>query len=195
MHEPRRLLLLELYRALQPAAPSGRAAAATACAAGWGLPLELEVAEGPEAAGRLAVRLVHRVEMHGAPLCVRIGPLDGSKGCEPALQAAIAGAPLIAGREGRALLAVALDLPAESDSDHGALVDSETCARIAVAGGELGQGAAADAVTLLGLAGDLVPPIPSAARVIDQPCILVAALRLDAARALHWRRNIHTAPG
>ena len=192
MHELRRLLLLELYRALQPAAPAARAAAASACAADWGLPLDLEVAAAPEAAARLAVRLVHRVEMHGAPLCVRIGPLSGPAGCDPVLQAAIAGAPLIAGREGRALLAVALDLQGAADGDRGALVDSETCARIAVAGGELGQGAAADAATLLGLAGDLVTPIPSAPGVCAQDCVLVAALRLDGAQALPLRRHIHT---
>jgi hypothetical protein len=195
MHEPRRLLLLELYRALQPAAPAERAAAATTCAAGWGLPLELELAEGPEAAARLAVRLIYRVEMQGAPLCVRIGPLHGAEGCDPALQAAIAGAPLIAGRDGRALLAVALGLPAQAGSDHGALVDSETCARIAVAGGELEAGTVADAAMLLELAGDLVPPIPAPPRVTGQPCILVAALRLSAAQAVQLRRNIHTTSG
>jgi hypothetical protein len=195
MHEPRRQLLLELYRALQPLAPAARAAAATACAAAWGLPLELELAEGPEAAARLAVRLVHRLEMQGAPLCVRIGPLEGVGGCEPALQAAIAGAPLIAGRDGRALLAVALDLPAQPGSEHGALVDSETCARIAVAGGELGAGAAAGAAMLLELAGDLVASIPAPPRVTGQPCILVAALRLNAAQAVQLGRNIHTTPG
>jgi hypothetical protein len=186
--------LLELYRALQPAAPATRAAAAAACAAGWGLPLELEVSDVPEAAGRLAVRLVHHLEMRGAPLCVRIGPLDGRDGCSPALQAAIAGAPLIAGRDGRALLAATLDPPPGIEHDHGALVDSETCARIAVAGGELGDGAAVDAAALLALAGDLVALIPSTAPAAAQPGVLVAALRLEAAQALQWRGNTRAIP-
>lgn len=194
MHEPRRLLLLELYRALQPAAAAARGAAAAACAAGWGLPIELEVSDVPEAAARLAVRLVHRLEMHGAPLCVRIGPLQGRAGCGPALQAAIAGAPLIAGRDGRALLAAALDPPPDIERDHGALVDSETCARIAVAGGELGDDPAADAATLLALAGDLVALLPSTAAAAARPCVLVAALRLEAAQALQWGRPSQAMP-
>jgi hypothetical protein len=181
MLEPRRLLLLELYRALHPAAPAARAAAASACASAWGLALELETAAEPALAARLAVRLVHQLEMQAAPLCVRLGPLDGSEGCDPALQAALAGAPLIAGREGRLLLAIGLDPAGRNWTDHGALVDSETCARIAIAGGELGVGA--DAVALLGLAGDLVPPIPLPRRRTQPPCVLVAALRLDVAAA------------
>jgi hypothetical protein len=199
MHEPRRLLLLELYRAVQAAAPDCRAAAATACAAAWQVPLELEVTEAPGPATRLAVRLVHQLEMHGMPLCVRLGPLERADGCDPALQAAIASAPLIAGRDGRLLLAVALDGAAE---DCGALVDSETCARIAVAGGALESGVV-DAATLLELAGDLVPPIPPVPRSTAQPCILMAALRLDAADAARClaraqgptiRRNIDAIP-
>jgi hypothetical protein len=180
VQEPRRRLLLELYRALQPAPPAERAAAIGACAAAWGIAHELEIAAAPELAVRLAVRLVHRLEMGSAPLCVRIGPLADGAGDDPVLRLAVAGAPLIAGREGRALLAIALDPPAGGAEQHGALVDSETCARIAVAGGEL-DASGADATRWLELAGDLVPTLP-AARPADAPaCVLLAAVRLSAA--------------
>ena len=63
MHGPHRRLLLELYRALLPASPPTRAAVARAWAVAWELPLRLEVATLPEPAARLAVRLVHELDL------------------------------------------------------------------------------------------------------------------------------------
>lgn len=202
MQEPRRRLLLELYRAILPAAPAERAATVGACAAAWGIAHDLELAATPELAARLAVRLVHQLEMRAAPLCVRIGPLADGAGDDTVLRAAVAGAPLIAGRDGRALLAIALDAPDGGGELQGALVDSETCARIAVAGGEL-ESTRADTARLLELAGDLVPALPATRRPATPPCVLLAALRMgaaDGARCLAraagptMRRNDPTTP-
>jgi hypothetical protein len=182
VHGPHRRLLLELYRALLPVSPPARAAAVRACAAAWQLPLRLEVAAAPEPAARLAVRLVHELEMRAAPLCARLGPLAEGAGDASVLRAALAGAPLIAGCDGRALLAIALDAPGGSQP-QGALVDAETCARIALGGGELESGRAS-ALELLELAGDLVPVVPAAGVPVTAGTVLLAALRLEVAEAL-----------
>ncbi|MCC7462625.1 MAG: hypothetical protein IT480_09230 [Gammaproteobacteria bacterium] len=187
MHDPHRRLLLELYRALLPAAPPQRPTTAHACAAAWELPLQLMVAAAAAPAARLAVRLVHQLEMGTAPLCAHLGPLAAEGDEEPALCAALAGAPLIAGRDGRALLAIALDVPAGAEP-QGALVDAETCARIALAGGELESGQAR-ALELLELAGDLVPAVPTAPGAVAAGTVLLAALRLEPAQALRCLRR------
>ncbi|MFO1401912.1 MAG: hypothetical protein U1F30_12005 [Steroidobacteraceae bacterium] len=109
---------------------------------------------------------------------------------------ALAAAPLIAGREGRALICMPLGAIAGAGG-QGALVDAETCARIALAGGELESGRSG-AQELLALAGDLVAARPPARRpagggadpevpVAAGDGVLLAALRLgpaDAARCL-----------
>jgi hypothetical protein len=159
VHAAHRRLLLELYRALAPATPAARPAVARACAERCGVPLELELAAAPESAARLAVRMVHQLEMRAAPWCARLGPLAAEAGEAAVLRAALAGAPLIAGRQGRALLAIALDA-VDGSAHTGALVDAETCARIALAGGEL-ESAQRGALELLGFAGDLVPALPA----------------------------------
>jgi hypothetical protein len=181
VHAPHRRLLLELYRAIQPAVPAARAAAVRACANAWGLALTLEQAAAPAPALRLAVGVVHELEARATPLCVRLGPLVAEAAADPVLCAALAAAPLIAGRAGRAVLAVALDGRLDP-APPGALVDAETCARIALGGGELESGRHA-ALELLELAGDLVTPLPSAHPPALPGAVLLAALRLDPAEA------------
>lgn len=194
MHEPHRRLLLELYRAVAAAAPGDRAAAARACAAAWDVALQLELAAAARPAERIAVRLVHELELRAEPLCARLGPLADGGGESAALRAALAAAPLIAGREGRALLAIGLDA-ADAARHHGALVDAETCARIALAGGDLetGQGGALE---LLELAGDLVPALPGLADR-EPRAVLLAAVRLGTAEAARClaRGPVITMPG
>jgi len=182
VHGPHRRLLLELYRALLPASPPTRADVARAWAVAWELPLRLEVATLPEPAARLAVRLVHELEVRAAPLCARLGPLAEGAGDAPVLRAALAAAPLIAGRDGRALLAIALDSPGGAPPP-GALVDAETCARIALGGGEFESGGAS-AFELLELAGDLVPAAPATPPPAATGTVLLAALHLAGAEAL-----------
>ena len=153
-----------------------------ACAAAWELPLQLQLSAAPEAAARLAVRLVHELEMRAAPLCVRLGPLAAGEGATAALQVALASAPLLAGRDGRALLAIPLDAPDGAEL-AGALVDAETCARIALGGGEFESGRAS-AFELLELAGDLVPVSPATPPPAATGTVLLAALHLAGAEAL-----------
>jgi len=183
-----RRLLLDLYHALAAAVPPARAAAATARAAAWGLALDLRCVEAPGAADRMAVQLVHRLELLPAQLCVWIGPLVDSGGA-PALQAALVAAPLIAGRDGRALLAAALAGDG-AEERLGALIDSETCARIALAGADIAAGAR-PAAELLRLAGDLVPLPVAGARARGAPRAVLAALRLGAEGATRPRAAPH----
>lgn len=135
MADPRRDWLLRLYRQCREAAGDGasmelieaQASAARIACHVHRLPAHLHL-------DHLAVALVHRLEMGEGGLRVWSGVLQ-SAGVEGAAQRlGLNAARLIAGRDELMLMAAALDGSDGRGGDCGALVDGETCARVAVAG-------------------------------------------------------------
>jgi hydroxypyruvate reductase len=140
---------------------------------------------------RLAARFAHELELSAAQLCVwggestvRLPPQPGVGGRNQHL--ALAVARLIAGHDDLMLLAAGTDGSDGLSGDAGALVDAETCARLALA--ELDADhclARADSGRALAASGDLVHTGPTGTNVGD----LVIGLKLApaAARALPAR--------
>jgi glycerate 2-kinase len=137
---------------------------------------------------RLAVRMAHETALGTAALHVWGGEsvIDlpehpGRGGRNQHL--ALAAARLIAGRDDVFLLAAGTDGTDGPTLDAGALVDGETCARIACAGVDVDQALRrADAGTALEAAGDLVHTGPTGTNVGD----LVLGLKLSGADAQEW---------
>ena len=137
---------------------------------------------------RLAVRMAHETALGAAALHVWGGesvvelPEHPGRGGRNQ-QLALAAARLIAGRDDVFLLAAGTDGTDGPTLDAGALVDGETCARIACAGVDVDESLRrADAGTALEAAGDLVRTGPTGTNVGD----LVLGLRLTPAGAREW---------
>jgi hydroxypyruvate reductase len=137
---------------------------------------------------RLAVRVAHETALGTAALHVWGGEsvIDlpehpGRGGRNQHL--ALAAARLVAGRDDVFLLAAGTDGTDGPTLDAGALVDGQTCARIACAGVDVDEALrCADAGTALEAAGDLVHTGPTGTNVGD----LVLGLKLSGASAREW---------
>ncbi|MGH8220036.1 MAG: DUF4147 domain-containing protein [Steroidobacteraceae bacterium] len=137
---------------------------------------------------RLAVRMAHETALGSAALhvwggesVVELPEHPGRGGRNQHL--ALCSARLIAGREDVFLLAVGTDGTDGPTPDAGALVDGETCARIASAGVDVDEALRrADAGTALEAAGDLVHTGPTGTNVGD----LVLGLKLSHSGAREW---------
>jgi len=136
-------------------------------------------------ANRLAVRFTHELHLNSAQVCVwggestiQLPPNPGRGGRNQHL--ALAAARLLAGQPQMMLLAAGTDGTDGVTEDAGALVDSETCARLALA--ELDADDCmrrADSGTALAASGDLVHTGPTGTNVGD----LVIGLKLSEAAA------------
>jgi glycerate 2-kinase len=178
----------------QVVASVDHAVAAVAAAAGA---LGLEVYAAPRRfagdATRLAARFAHELQLSPAQLCVwggestvQLPPAPGRGGRNQHL--ALAAARLIAGHAELLLLAAGTDGVDGLTEDAGALVDGDTCARLALA--ELDADRClqqADSGRALAASGDLVHTGPTGTNVGD----LVIGLKLSAAdaRLLTQRRG------
>lgn len=136
-------------------------------------------------AARLAVRFAHELHLSSAQVCVwggestvQLPEHPGRGGRNQHL--ALAAARLLAGQSRMLLLAAGTDGTDGPTEDAGALVDSDTCARIALA--ELDADDCmrrADAGTALAASGDLIHTGPTGTNVGD----LVIGLKLSAEAA------------
>jgi hydroxypyruvate reductase len=168
---------------------------ATAAAAARAVELGLRVQAAPrrfaDAAGRLAARFAHELALSAAQICiwggestVALPPHPGRGGRNQHL--ALAAARLIAGHPLLLLLAAGTDGSDGVTEDAGAIVDADSCARIAVAGLDADRCLArADAARALAASGDLVHTGPTGTNVGD----LVIGLKLDAAAAYSLART------
>src|SRR6185437_2695257 len=137
---------------------------------------------------RLAVRMAHETALGTAALhvwggesVIELPEHPGRGGRNQHL--ALAAARLIAGRGDVFLLAAGTDGTDGPTPDAGALVDGETCARIACAGVDVDEALRrADAGTALEAAGDLVHTGPTGTNVGD----LVLGLKLSGEGAREW---------
>ncbi len=171
--------------------------AATAAVAARARELGLTVQAAPrrfdEPALRLAARCAHELSLSAAAVCVWGGEstvtlpqAPGRGGRNQHL--ALAAARLLAGHADLMLLAAGTDGSDGVTEDAGAVVDSETCARIALSGLDAdGCLARADAGRALQASGDLLHTGPTGTNVGD----LVIGLKLpaEAARALAGLRD------
>jgi hydroxypyruvate reductase len=140
------------------------------------------------AADRLAVRFAHELHMSGNQLCVwggestvELPEKPGSGGRNQHL--ALAAARIIAGHENLLLLVAGTDGTDGVTSDAGALVDGETCSRVALSEVDVQESLKrADSGTALAAAGDLIHTGPTGTNVGD----IVIGLKLsrDAAAEL-----------
>lgn len=136
-------------------------------------------------AARLAVRFAHELHLNAAQLCVWGGESTVTLPEHPGRggrnqHLALAAARLLAGQPQMMLLAVGTDGTDGPTDDAGAIVDSETCARISLA--ELDADDClrrADSGTALAASGDLIQTGPTGTNVGD----LVIGLKLSAEAA------------
>lgn len=157
------------------------------CAAAQSFELDVHRAETRFAddALRLAVRFSHELHMTSAQVCVWGGESTVALPERPGRggrnqHLALAAARLLSGQSRMMLLVAGTDGTDGPTDDAGALVDSETCARIAVA--ELDPDACirrADAGTALEASGDLIHTGPTGTNVGD----VVIGLKLSAEAA------------
>lgn len=139
-------------------------------------------------ASRLAVRFSHELHMSANQLCVWGGEstvqLPEKPGCGGRNQhLALAAARIIAGHENLLLLVAGTDGTDGVTSDAGALVDGETCSRVALSEIDVQESLKrADSGTALAAAGDLIHTGPTGTNVGD----IVIGLKLtrDAAAGL-----------
>ena len=167
-------------------ASSEQAVAAVAQAAlGFGLRVQPPAPRFADSVPRLAARFAHELSLSSAQLCVWGGestltlPANPGRGGRNQ-HLALAVARLIAGHAELLLLAAGTDGSDGVTEDAGALVDADTCARIAL--GELDADEClrrADSARALAASGDLVHTGPTGTNVGD----LVIGLKLDAAAA------------
>jgi glycerate 2-kinase len=130
---------------------------------------------------RLAVRFAHELHLHSAQVCVwggestvQLPPDTGRGGRNQHL--ALAAARLLAGQPQMMLLAAGTDGTDGATEDAGALVDSETCARLALAEMDADDCMRrADSGTALAASGDLIHTGPTGTNVGD----LVIGLKLS----------------
>lgn len=178
MSERSRAVLLETFTALAGEGASAwpeilkREAARLALPAQW----HGRLSEVPTAA---AVRVAHALEMGAPGMHAWSASWQLVDEEEPALQLAAAAAALLAGRE--ELLVLAAPAGGASSGGSGALVDGDSCARMAVAGfdaeTEIRLGNCAE---LLGVAGDCVSVQCSAPAAGDATRFLVLGLKWHA---------------
>ena len=157
-------------------------AAVAARAVDWGLSVHAPSGRFADNAARLAVRFAHELLLSPAQLCVwggestvQLPPHPGHGGRNQHL--ALAAARLIAGHPDLLLLAAGTDGIDGVSDDAGALVDGDSCARLALA--ELDADrclAQADSGRALAASGDLVHTGPTGTNVGD----LVLGLKLSA---------------
>ena len=139
-------------------------------------------------ASRLAVRFAHELHMSANQLCVWGGestvqlPENPGRGGRNQ-HLALAAARIIAGHENLLLLVAGTDGTDGVTSDAGALVDGETCSRIALSEIDVQESLKrADSGTALAAAGDLIHTGPTGTNVGD--IIIGLKLTRDAAAGL-----------
>jgi len=145
-------------------------------------------------AARLAVRFAHELHLLAAQVCVWGGESTVSLPANPGRggrnqHLALVAARQLAGHSQLMLLAAGTDGSDGPTEDAGALVDSETCARLALAEIDIDDCVQrADAGTALAASGDLVSTGPTGTNVGD----LVIGLKLsaDAARVVCQRADV-----
>jgi hydroxypyruvate reductase len=147
----------------------------------WNLDVRKAAGHFEGEASRLAVRFAHELHLNSAQVCVwggestvQLPPGPGRGGRNQHL--ALAAARLLAGQPQMLLLAAGTDGTDGVTDDAGALVDSETCARVALA--ELDADDClrrADSGTALAASGDLIHTGPTGTNVGD----LVIGLKLS----------------
>ena len=157
------------------------------CEAAQELGLDVRKAPGrfDDDAARLAVRFTHELHMNPAQVCVwggestvQLPPQPGRGGRNQHM--ALAAARLIVGQPQMMLLAAGTDGTDGPTEDAGAIVDSETCARVMHANLDVENCMRrADAGTALAASGDLLHTGPTGTNVGD----LVIGLKLSAAAA------------
>jgi glycerate 2-kinase len=162
-------------------------AMAGAAAAARALGLEVHPAgrRFDEDAVRLAARCAHELRLSASAVCVwggestlQLPPHAGRGGRNQHL--ALAAARLIAGQADLMLLAAGTDGTDGVTEDAGALVDAESCARVALAGMDVDRClATADSAAALAASGDLVHTGPTGTNVGD----VVIGLKIGAAAA------------
>jgi hydroxypyruvate reductase len=148
-------------------------AAAGAAARGRGFVVRMAADRFDGDARRLAVRFTHELDLYpeaiqiwGGESVVRLPPHPGQGGRNQHL--ALAAARGIAGRRDLMLLAAGTDGTDGVSLDAGALVDGETCARIALAELDVEKCLSrADSGTALASAGDLIHTGPTGTNVGD----------------------------
>jgi hydroxypyruvate reductase len=165
-----------------------------------GLRVKVEPTRYDQEADRLAVRFTHELSMDaiqvriwGGESVMRLPAQPGRGGRNQHL--ALAAARLIAGYEELALLAAGTDGTDGPTTDAGAIVDSNTCARLALADLDVDDCLRrADSGTALEATGDLIHTGPTGTNVGD----LVIGLKLsetDARAVQHRTRLRHSSRG
>ena len=161
-----------------------------------GMPVQVSARRFTEDAGRLAVRCAHELHLSETPLRAWGGesvmelPQHAGRGGRNQ-HCALAVARLIAGQEDLLLLAVGTDGTDGPTPDAGALVDGNTCARVACAGLDVDDCLRrADSASALEAAGDLVHTGPTGTNVGD----LIIGLKLSEAEAREWLAGRLRAP-
>ncbi len=160
-------------------------AGAAAAARALGLEVHTGGRRFDEDAVRLAARCAHELRLSASAVClwggestVQLPPHAGRGGRNQHL--ALAAARLIAGQADLMLLAAGTDGTDGVTEDAGALVDAESCARVALAGMDVDRClATADSAAALAASGDLVHTGPTGTNVGD----VVIGLKLSAAAA------------
>ena len=168
-------------------------AAVAARAAELGLGTHVAPRRFADAAHRLAARFAHELSLSAAQVCVWGGESTVALPAHPGRggrnqHLALAAARLIAGHPQLLLLAAGTDGSDGVTEDAGALVDADSCARVALAGLDADACLAqADSARALAASGDLVHTGPTGTNVGD----LVIGLKLaaQAARALPRARG------
>jgi hydroxypyruvate reductase len=163
-------------------------AAVAARAGALGLSVQTAARRFADDAARLAARFAHELRLAPAQLCVwggestvRLPDRPGRGGRNQHL--ALAAARLIAGHSDLMLLAAGTDGIDGLTDDAGALVDGETCARLALAELDADQCLAqADSARALAASGDLVHTGPTGTNVGD--LVIGLKLAVQQARAL-----------
>jgi hydroxypyruvate reductase len=175
---------------------AGKAARAEAQALGLEVWRDGHAFDGP--AERLAVRFAHELHMHpdqvriwGGESVVNLPENPGRGGRNQHL--ALAAARIIAGHENLMLLVAGTDGTDGITADAGAIVDGETCSRVALGSLDVQKCLeTADSGAALAAAGDLIHTGPTGTNVGD----LVIGLKLskDAAAALLQSRDAPSRP-
>jgi len=168
-------------------------AAAAARAAELGLTVHTAPRRFADAATRVAARCAHELALAAAQVCVWGGESTVELPAHPGRggrnqHLALAAARLIAGHPELLLLAAGTDGSDGVTEDAGALVDADSCARVALAGLDADACLArADSARALAASGDLLHTGPTGTNVGD----LVIGLKLaaEAARALPGARG------
>jgi glycerate 2-kinase len=148
-------------------------AGAAMAARALGLSVHSAARRFDEDAVRLAARCAHELRLSASAVClwggestVQLPPHAGRGGRNQHL--ALAAARLIAGQADLMLLAAGTDGTDGVTEDAGALVDAESCARVALAGMDVDRClATADSAAALAASGDLVHTGPTGTNVGD----------------------------